>query len=328
MEEDEEDEPANKKPANGPVPILTNGSDGLEPAQATAAHGVVPTPEYLRPAVISPVLAVSQLRLAVPKVRTHILRPLERGVLQANTTLEEASKITENIIFEARNPPNVREPSRIMATKRGSMLWQDFLPRAVLLVTGNKNFWAAACEDGTLHTWTPAGRRLMNALILDAQPVILECREEWLLAISAVGMCHVWNIRTGLAAHPPVSLGNVLELATTMFSLQGPTPAPGVTSATLNSAGAIVVTLTNGDGYCYSNKTYAWQRLSESWWAVGSQYWNSNDSSVSALQTTAVGPVSSASKDDKPNVSAGIIPYLERHTTTACLRAEPIRCSD
>jgi len=320
-EGDEDDEPSTKRPVTGPVPILVNGVEGLEPAPLTAPiNGVVSTPDFLRPAVINPAISISQVRLAVPKVRTHILRPLEKGVLQGDTSLEEASKTPENIILEARNPAQVREPSRILATKRGTLLWQDFLPRAVILVTGNKNFWTAACEDGSIHTWTPAGRRLMNALILEAQPVILECREEWLLCITAVGMCHVFNIRTMAAVHPPVSLGPILELAMASLSPHGATPAPGVTSAHLNSVGAIVVTLSSGDGFYYSSSMYAWQRLSESWWAVGSQYWNSNDSSVSALQATAVGPVtSSTSKDDKPNVSAGVIPFLERHTTTEFL---------
>ena len=327
---DDEEEPAAKRAATGgPVPILQNGADGhLEPATLTApAHGVVPTPEFLRPAVVNPVLSISQVRLAVPKVRTHIVRPLEKGILQGDKSLEEASKTPENIILEAKNPVQLREPSRITATKRGALLWQDFLPRAIILVTGNKNFWAAACEDGTIHTWTPAGRRLMNAIVLESQPVILESREHWLLCITAVGMCHVFNIKTMAAAHPPVSLGPVLELATTSLTQHGPTTGPGVTSAHLNSNGNIVVTLSNGDGYYYSSSMYAWQRLSEPWWAVGSQYWNSNDSSVSALQTTAVGPktgdkkVAKLSERDKvkANVSAGVIPYLERHTTSEFL---------
>lgn len=320
IEGEEDEEPSSKRTATGPIPILTNGTDGLEPAQLTAPqNGVVPTPEFLRPAVINPSISVSQLRLAVPKIRALILRPLERGVLQSETSLEEASKTPENIILEARNPAQIREPSRIMATKRGARLWQDYLPRAVILVTGNKNFWAAACEDGSVHTWTPSGRRLMNALILESQPVILESREDWLLCITAIGMCHVFNTRTMAAAHPPVSLGPILEIATASLTPHGATPGPGVTSAHLNSVGAIVVTLSNGDGFYYSTAMYAWQQLSESWWAVGSQYWNSNDSSVSALQTTAVGPVTPSSKDEKTNVSAGIIPYLERHTTTEFL---------
>jgi protein HIRA/HIR1 len=60
--------------------------------------------------------------------------------------------------------------------------------------------------------------------------------------------------------------------------------------------------------------------VSEAWWAVGSQYWNSNDSSISALQSTAVGPVTPKAKDvGTVNASGGIIPFLERHTTSEFL---------
>lgn len=319
---DDEEQLPTKRLAGGPTPIMTNGVDGVEPSPVTApVNGVVPTPEFLRPAVLNPSIAVAQLRLAVPKIRSFILRPLERGILQGETTLEDASKIPENIILEARNPTQIKDPSRISATKRGTVLWHDFLPKAIILVTGNKNFWAAACEDGSIYVWTPAGRRLLNALVLEAQPVILECREHWLLCITAVGLCHVWNIKTMSSPHPPVSLGPVLEIATATLSPHGATPAPGVTSAHLNSVGHIVVTLSNGDGYYYATNMYVWQRLSESWWAVGSQYWNSNDSSISALQSTAVGPATAGktAEDGKASVSAGIIPFMERHTTTEFL---------
>ncbi len=223
------------------------------------------------------------------------------------------------MVFEAKNPAQFRDPARISATKRGMTLWQDFLPRSVILVTGNKNFWSAACEDGSIYVWTPAGRRLLNALVVEAQPVILECRGWWILCITAIGMCYVWNIKTLSSPHPPVSLAPVLEIA--IHSLQShATSAPGVTSAHLNSGGYIIVTLSNGDGYSYSPSMFVWQRISEAWWAVGSQYWNSNDSSISSLQSTAVG--SGPQRDGElgaSHVSAGIIPHLERHTTNEVL---------
>lgn len=322
IDSEEDDEHAPKRLV-GPTPIMVNAIDGAEPATLqTLQHGVVPTPEFLRPAVVSPALSVSQVRLAVPKVRSHILRPLERGVLQGQSSIEDASKVPENIIFEAKNPVQmIREPSHVTASKRGSLLWQDFLPRAVLLVTGNKKFWAAACEDGSLYAWTPAGRRLINAMVLESQPVILESRDHWLLCITACGLAYVWNIKTMTSPQPPVSLAPILDVAVHSLNQHAVTPAPGVTSAHLNSTGHVVVTLTNGDGFYYAREMYTWQRLSESWWAVGSQYWNSNDSSISALQSTAVGPVSKPrdKKDEGVNVSSGIIPFLERHTTTEFL---------
>ncbi|CZR61036.1 related to histone transcription regulator [Phialocephala subalpina] len=338
LEGDEEEEHVNKRPAlsSGPVAIMVNGVNGVEPAVPVPPQtGIVPTPDFLRPAVLNPLLSVSQVRLAVPKIRTHILRSLDRGTLPppkpgagANGTngtaaIEESAKAGEDVIFEAQNPPTianqVRDPSRVSATKRGATLWQDYLPRSVVLVTGNKNFWSAACEDGSIYTWTPAGRRILNGMVLEAQPVIIECRGWWLLCITAVGMCYVWNLKSLSSPHPPVSLAPILEIA--MHSLgTHTTSAPGVTSAHLNSNGNIIVTLSNGDGYLYSPNMYCWQRLSEAWWAVGSQYWNSNDSSISSLQSTGVGPDTSRNGEiSASNVSAGIIPHLERHTTNEVL---------
>ncbi len=342
-------DPAAKRPAGatgaagaptaGPTPILVNGIDGTELATLQSApRGIVPTPDFIRPAVVNPSISISQVRLGIPKVRAHILRPLEKGVLQGDSTLEEASRLPENLVFEAKNPDQPRRPSHVTVTKRGSLLWRDFLPKPVLLVTGNKHFWAAACEDATVYIWTPAGRRLVNAMVLESQPVIFECREHWLLCITAVGLAYVWNVQTMQSPHPPVSLAPILEIAIHSLNQHAATSGPGVTSAHLNSNGHIVVTLSNGDGYYYAPNLYTWQRLSESWWAVGSQYWNSNDSSISALQTTAVGPVTAAdvaangiasggasagsgadTGGAAATVSAGIIPFLERHTTNEFL---------
>jgi protein HIRA/HIR1 len=306
---------------NGTIPIMINGIDGVEPASASApAHGVVPTPDALLPAIINASMSVSQIRLAVPKIRSQILRSLDRGSLPATanattTGNDGPTKVTDDVIFEVKNPTQVRDPSRIITTKRGVMIWQDFLPRSVILVTGNKNLWCAACEDGSIYIWTPAGRRLLNALAIESQPVILESRGWWILCITAVGMCHVWNIKTLQSPHPPVSLAPILEIA--MSSLQAhATSGPGVTSAHVNSEGNIIVTLSNGDGYGYNPTMFVWQRMSEAWWAVGSQYWNSNDSSISSLQSTAVGPnLPRDGEMDPSQVSAGIIPHLERHTT-------------
>ncbi|KAF4121416.1 protein HIRA/HIR1 [Geosmithia morbida] len=327
VDEGDAEDPATKRQANGSAQIVSNGTDGtVEPAALSPMqHGVVPTPEFLRPAVINPSTSFSQARLAVPKIRSHILRPLERGILRDETTLDDAAKTPENIILEAKNDSNPKDPSHIIVTKRGALVWQEFLPRAVILVTANKNFWAVACEDGSIYTWTPYGRRLLNPVIIESQPVILECRDFWLLCITSMGMVHVWDLKSQSSPHPPVSLAPVLDIAMSSLNQHSATPGPGVTSAHLNTTGHVVVTLTNGDGFYYARDMYTWQRLSEAWWAVGSQYWNSNDSSISALHSTAVGASASndgsnnKDKDAEPTVSSGIIPYLERHTTNEFL---------
>ena len=318
---------------NGATPIVVNTPDGLVPAQSSLPPtGQEPTPQWIRPSVVNPSLLLSHLRLAVPKIRSKIVRSLNASGkpsapvdASASTNAPDASNT--DYLFEARNPgpqPVIpggragadREPARITVTRRGQPLWQDFVPKNVLLTTGNKNFWAAACEDGSIYLWTQAGRRLVNPLCLDAQAVILECKDWYLLCITAVGQCHVWDLRTLSSPHPPISLAPVLDAA--LHNMQpNPTVAPAITSARLNSEGRIIIALTNGDGYSYSPQMYTWQRLSEVWWAVGSQYWNTTDASVGNLAST------SGQKDDTmtsvSNVSAGIIPFLERNTTNETL---------
>ncbi|KAK4974733.1 HIR complex subunit [Elasticomyces elasticus] len=315
----------------GATPIVMNGTDGLVLPNAVAKPIAEP-PEALRPAIINPSLLTSQVRLAVPMVRSVIVRPLDPSRAATTDTDGTAAQAMdsndESVVFEARNAsgpsrtgrPQDRDPTRVSVTRRGQVLWQDYLPRAALLLTGNQNFWVTACEDATLHVWTPAGRRMMNAMVLEAQPVILDCRGWWLLCVTAVGMCYVWNLKTLSSPHTPVSLAPVLDIASAQ-SQQHVTAGPSLTFARLNSQGRTVVAMSNGDGFTYSPTMYTWQRLSEPWWAVGSQYWNSTDTSLSTVQPSAASRQLNGEEEDlKPeNISAGIIPLLERHTTSSTL---------
>lgn len=313
---------------NGATPILAATPDGLLPAQQQpAVTGQQPTPEFIRPAVTNPCMAISQLRLAVPKIRSHILRAIDENGKpteppSTTTTPGESNRSRVDVVFEARNPSPAsltgravdREPVRLTLFRGEQPLWQDFLPRSVLLVTGNQSMWAAACEDGSVYLWTPAGRRLVSALVLEAQPVILECHGPWILCISAVGMCYVWNVEHLSSPHPPVSLQPVLDAALHSLGTH-PTAAPAITNARINSEGRIVVALTNGEGYAYSPALYNWQRVSEAWWAVGSQYWNTTEAPVGNLQLKE----SQQDPEARKAVSAGIIPFLERNTTNETL---------
>jgi protein HIRA/HIR1 len=152
---------------NGATPIMANTPDGLLPAQVqSAATGQQPTPDFIRPAVTNPCMSVSQLRLAVPKIRSQILRALDASgkPTEPPSTGADSSngKGRVDVVFEARNPSPAsitgravdREPVRLTLFRGEQPLWQDFLPRTVLLVTGNQSMWAAGCEDGSIYLWT------------------------------------------------------------------------------------------------------------------------------------------------------------------------------
>ncbi|GME25518.1 hypothetical protein GTA08_BOTSDO03232 [Neofusicoccum parvum] len=151
-------------------------------------------------------------------------------------------------------------------------------------------------------------------------PVIMDCRGWWLLCITAVGQCYVWNVKTLSAPHPPVSVAPILDAA---VHSQGPhlLNTPSIVFARLNSEGRIIAALSNGDGYTYSPMLYVWQRLSDPWWAVGSQYWNTTDSSVGNIASGKIEKSKEKDTDEvaSENISAGIIPQLERNTTNHTL---------
>lgn len=309
----------------GATAITLNTVNGLMTANPALAEAA----SEARPSLFNPSVMLSQTRLAVPVIREHIVRPLSGSKPPETSERDRGGASNEDAhVFEVRNSftpsrtgrPGDREPARITVTKRGQLLWQDFLPRAVMLVTGNQRFWAASCEDGSLHTWTPAGRRLFNAFAMEAQPVILDCRGPWLLAISSIGMCHIWNITDSSAPHPPVSLAPILDMAS---MTQGPhlTAGPAIIFARLSSEGRVYVAMSNGDAYGYSHTMHVWQRYSEMWWAVGSQYWNTSDPRNRNTQKTS-GNQQDAELDNVvrlENISAGIIPLLERNTTSQTL---------
>ena len=342
----------------GQATVVLNRQEGLVVPQGPPQKDET-VPEFMRPAILNPSLSVAQIRLAVPHIRSVILRPLDRknppqpssadAVQKGGTSTSDPS----SIVFECRNsthPPRTgrpqdREPTRVTLTRAGLTQWTDYLPRAVIQTTGNKNFWAACCEDGSVHIWTPAGRRYLNPMILEAQGVILDCRGWWLMCITSVGLVHIWDIRrlkSGFGpGGGPVSLAPVLDAA---VMSQGPhlTGGPSLVWARLNRKGRVVVAMSNGDGFMYSPDLAVWQRLSEVWWAVGSQYWNTLDESVRSVATSsATSGAGSASKSIKApgvdaedgneddtdddelvgieNLSAGIVPLLERNTTTQTL---------
>jgi protein HIRA/HIR1 len=305
----------NKRRAVEPV----DGEDQAEPAtngkrvavlQTSDAKTTIGTPEFIRPAVVSPATSVSQIRLAVPRVRVFVNRVIDTtgepssaipSVTAGSST--NAVPASTDTVFEARNS---REPTRLTLSRGGQTIWIDFLPRPVLLVTGNANFWAAACEDGSIHMYTPVGRRMLSPLITEAQPCFLECRGWFLMCITSVGIAHVWNLKTSKAVHPPISLAPVLDVANTYAKSEGLTKPECILEAGINSEGTLVVSLSNGDGFSYSRDLCTWQRITEAWWAVGSQYWDSARSSSKAAKESMGG---------QPALSAGIIPHLERRTT-------------
>ena len=118
--------------------------------------------------------------------------------------------------------------------------------------------------------------------------------------------------------HPPVSLAPVLDSAS--ISLTEPVGTANMTNVGITRAGYPVITLGNGDAYTYSRDMYEWMRLSESWWAVTSQYWDASGlrpPAGSNVQGT-IGVIERRTDDEVLKMGRGR--YLQRILKTTTLK--------
>ncbi|KAK7204493.1 protein HIR1 [Myxozyma melibiosi] len=255
------DEPSNNLPPGGIRSLVVGNKRKLQDGEesepdAKRAAGEVEAPEFIRPSAIAPSIAVSQVRLAVPKVKTVL-------------------SVEDGALFEVRNGNGgEKEPTRIALQRKGQLLWSNYLPKMALLAAGSPLFWAVACEDASIHVYSPTGRALVPTIVVESTPCFFDCAGKYLMCLTSSGLVYTWNIQSKKAVHAPVSVAPILDAAT--YGDDTLHKAPAITKCTLRPNGSLIVTLTNGQGYTYSTEMGVWHRISESWWAVASQYWDSS----------------------------------------------------
>lgn len=229
---------------------------------------------YLRPVVLNPSTTVSQIRLATPRVVSHL-----------------STDLNCSAVIEARNASRAGEPTRIALVARGQTAFFDFVPEYVSLLAGSVDtFWAAASETGVVYTYTPHGSRLLPPLVLGAAVSLLESNGQYLCALSATGMVFAWDILRKSALFPPQSIGPCLDTGM-KFQENGLVKAPQVTQCWITSEGHLVLAVSTGSVFHYDASLHCWQRISESFWAYGSQYW---DSTGLKHANTQIGPITQA----------------------------------
>ncbi|OLL25880.1 Protein hir1 [Neolecta irregularis DAH-3] len=257
--------PSNALPEGGVEGLIIGNKrkEQDEGDEITAAHrkkGKVTSaeeiPDWIRPAVTNPAIALSQTRLGAPKVKALI------------TYTNDST-----LVLEIRNSPNVQTPTRLICKREGETIWTDYIPRSVLTATGTKNFWAVATEDGSVYTWNIIGKRLFPVIVLESQSSILGSNGWWLFSITVAGLLYVWDMKMETAAHTPASLAPILDSATTFEST--PKKTACITNVAVTNTGVVCITLTSADSFVYNGTMLVWQRVSEPWWAINSLYWDS-----------------------------------------------------
>lgn len=262
---------------------LEDGTNGIQTA-LKKTRGDDDVPEYIAPVVVSPATTTSQVRLGAPKVRNLLMRAMsvrdsDKPKLASESVAlsngENTSSAPHSFNFEVRNGSgNDQTPTKVSVTRNSQVVFVDFVPYYVHLIAGNGSyFWATSAEDGCIVVYSPNGRRMLPPLVTGAPLSFLESQNEYLLAISSVGMLSLWNVVEKKAVFPPVSLAPILDSGS-RYEDGGVLRGPHVTQCGVTGSGRVIITLSTGCGYTYDEGLRSWCRLSEPWWATGSQYWS------------------------------------------------------
>lgn len=271
----------NKRVADEDHPDMPNGKR----LSNSANGGTDAVPDFMRPAVIAPATAIAQVRLGTPQIKSFISHHQQGGF---------------SYVLEARNAENAHDPTKITFMRGTKIDWVDYLRAPVVLLVGTPSFVAAGCEDGGIIIWTPSGRRFISEIVIEAIPAFLEAREDHLMAISSIGILHVWNLKERKSPFSSVSIAPILDSATSIVDKIR--KSPSITQAHVTAKGIPLLTLNNGDGYMYHADLMSWLKISEGWWAISSSYWD-----ASGLQ-------------GRNDSGSGIVGMVERRTNDEVLR--------
>ncbi|CAL1708640.1 unnamed protein product [Somion occarium] len=183
-------------------------------------------------------------------------------------------------VLEGRNYEDDK-PTEVIYVSGKQTQWLDYLSSPVLGLTATSTFCAVATQDGSLGVYSPTGRKIMPIVSLGSPCSVISSSKNMLMVITWSGSVHVWDVKKQHALFPPTSL----------FAVLGTSPNCTVLSASVRPNGAPVIQLSTGVAYTYDTSLLAWSKLSDGWWAEGSDSWSGRQRGNA--QVAARGPVSS-----------------------------------
>ncbi|KAG0201883.1 HIR complex subunit [Mortierella sp. GBA30] len=253
-------------PTNGMSTIgaAKKGSDGNVKGRGGA--GQKEEEMTSRPAIAAPLLAVSKVRLGIPRVQSHITRN-RAGLECHNSILGD-------------------QPSKVIYSQKGSVVWVDYLPSSVLLMTGNSVFSAVATEDGGLYVYSPAGRRMVPCVLLESPATLMECEGEYLMVITSCGLVSSWNVIQQATALSSVSIAPILQ--PTAYATDTTASSVSITSATVRQNGLPLLTTSAGQGFTYHGSMKVWVKVVDPWFSTSS-FFGTDPALGSSLSSSGFG---------------------------------------
>ncbi|GJJ10789.1 hypothetical protein Clacol_005017 [Clathrus columnatus] len=205
--------------------------------------------------------------------RDHVL-----SIPSVKTFLSVRVEGTEDVL-EGANFDDGR-PTEVLFVSNKQTQWLDYLHSPVIALAVTTDFCAVAMADGSLNVYSHTGRKMMLTITLTAPISFLEAAKSHLMAVTASGDLTVWNVKTQKAGFPPTS---ILPLFTE--------PNITIVNVGVRTNGIPIINLSSGVAHSYDPSLLAWVRISQGWWADGSDAWTGrqrNNSFISSRGIVAI----------------------------------------
>ncbi|KAI8884517.1 WD40 repeat-like protein [Backusella circina FSU 941] len=246
-------------------------------------------PDWIASSVIPPIIQKSAVKIGAPKVKPILTKILKYDDKEQAVTIE---------------CHNEQKGIKLLAYKNGVNVWVDYLQYAVVLIAGNTLFAVVGCEDGSIHVYSPSGRRLLPPIVLDSTPVLLECSNQWLLCLTATGLVYTWDIPNLKSALHSVSISPILEAAR-LPAETADNKAPNIIDIRIQQKGMPIVITSSKQAFIYHLDMRTWLRVSDAWYIV-SEFWGSGSQSNKQQKDNPLGWLSSrvtSSQDIDPTAN-------------------------
>ncbi|KAF8631486.1 hypothetical protein AX15_002373 [Amanita polypyramis BW_CC] len=198
----------------------------------------------------------------VPAMAVGVQRGMTLPVPPLLTYLTSEIDGTDDVL-EARNADDVAGTNEVMLVSGKQIQWLDYLPFPILGLKATSFFCAVAMQDDSVNVYSHTGRRLMPTMSLGSPCAFIDGNKHSLMVITSSGQLYSWNIKKQTTYFQPISV----------LPLLASSPNHVISSAIVRPNGVPIINTSNGTAYSYDISLSTWIKISERWWADGSDAW-------------------------------------------------------
>ncbi|KIJ61405.1 hypothetical protein HYDPIDRAFT_169671 [Hydnomerulius pinastri MD-312] len=216
---------------------------------------------------------------------SHVLHTVDMLPLPPLLTFLTAKVDGSEDVLEGRNSEG-DGPTEVTFVSGKQTQWLDYLPSPIVALTVSSSFCAVAMQDGSVNVYSHTGRSHAHA-----ESGVTVRNDAWLQIVIAAPyrireaeFNPSRNVKSQSAHFPPVSIDSLIS-----------TPNCTILSATIRPNGAPIIQCSSGVAHTYDSLLSSWTKLSERWWAEGSDVWQGRQRVAKDVVASIEGTISTTS---------------------------------